>query len=83
MKIYVDNMLVKNSQTLDHIRDLEEAFGTLRRHQMKLNPTKYPFRVTSRIFLKFFISKWRIETNLEKIKAIIDMKHSSSKKEIQ
>ena len=38
MEVYVDDMLVKSSQTTDHIRDLEEAFSTLRRHQMKLNP---------------------------------------------
>ena len=30
MKVYVDDMLVKNSQTTDHVRDLEEAFSILR-----------------------------------------------------
>ena len=76
-------MLVKNLQISDHVRNLEEAFSTLRRHQMKLNPTKYAFQVTFEKFLGFLVSQRGIEANPEKIKAIIDMKHPSSKKEIQ
>ena len=56
MKVYVDDMLVKSSQTTDHVQNLEEAFSTLRRHQMKLNPTKYAFGVTFEIFFEFFMS---------------------------
>ena len=56
MKVYVDDMLVKSLQTIDHVRNLEEAFSILRRHHMKLNPTKCAFRVTSEKFFKFFIS---------------------------
>ena len=83
MKVYVDNMLVKSSQTFDHIWDLEKAFGTLRRYQIKLNLTKYAFRVTSENFFEFFMSQRGIEANPEKIKAIINMKYPNSKKEIQ
>ncbi|GMH07043.1 hypothetical protein Nepgr_008883 [Nepenthes gracilis] len=38
MEVYVDDMLVKSRVTGDHIRDLEESFGVLHQHQMKLNP---------------------------------------------
>ena len=55
MKVYVDDMLVKRSQTFDHIWDLEEAFDTLRRYQIKLNLTKCAFEVTSEKFLEFFV----------------------------
>ena len=37
MKIYIDNMLVKNDEAFLHIDDLAEAFDVLRKHQMKLN----------------------------------------------
>ena len=57
MEVYMDDMLVKNPQTTNHIRDLEEVFSTLRRHQMKLNPTKYAFGATSRKFFRFFVSQ--------------------------
>ena len=50
---------------------------------MKLNPTKYTFGVTSEKFLGFLVTKRGIEANLEKIKALTDMKHPNSKKDIQ
>ena len=50
---------------------------------MKLNPTKCAFGVTSRMFLGFLMSQRGIEIKLEKVKAIINMKYPSSKKEIQ
>ena len=83
MKVYVDDILVKSLQTSYHVRNLEEAFGMLRRHQMKLNPTKCVFGVTSKKNFGFFISQRGIEANLEKIKTIINIKYPSSKKEIQ
>ena len=76
-------MLVKSFQIFDHIQDLEEAFNTLRRYRMKLNPTKCVFEITSKKFFEFLMSQRGIEANPEKIKAIINMKHPSSKKEIQ
>ena len=57
MKIYVNDMLVKSLQTSDHVRNLEEAFGTLRRHQIKLNPTKCALRVTSKKIFGFCVSQ--------------------------
>ena len=83
MKVYVDNILVKNIKIHDHVRDLEEAFSMLQWCQMKLNPTKYAFSVTAKKFFDFLISQWGIKANPEKIKTIVDMKQSNSKKEIQ
>ena len=83
MKVYMDDMLVKSLQTSDHVWDLKEAFDTLRRYQMKLNPTKCAFEITSKKFFEFLVSQWGIEANPKKIKAIINMNYPSSKKEIQ
>ena len=57
MEVYVDDMLVKSRVTGDHIRDLEESFGVLRQHQMKLNPAKCVFGVASGKFLGFIVSQ--------------------------
>ena len=57
MKVYVDDMLVKSPQTTDHIRDLEEAFSTLRRYQIKLNLTKCAFGITSEKIFRFLVSQ--------------------------
>ncbi|XP_012837573.1 PREDICTED: uncharacterized protein LOC105958118 [Erythranthe guttata] len=45
MEVYVDDMLVKREEAGNHIQDLRETFGTLRRYGMKLNPLKCAFGV--------------------------------------
>ena len=69
MKVYVNDMLVKSPEEDRQIIDLEEAFGELRKHQIKLNLNKYTFRVTSDKFLSFLINQKGIEANFDKIHA--------------
>ena len=57
MEVYINDMLVKSDDDLQHITDLEEAFSALRRHNMKLNPTKCSFGVTYEKFLNFMMTK--------------------------
>ena len=56
MKVYVDDMIVKSTEEDQYITDLKEAFGELRRHQMKLNLNKYIFGVDLGKFLSFLIN---------------------------
>ena len=51
----------------DHVEDLKETFTTLHQYQMKLNPTKYAFKMISRKFLGFMVFARGIEANLKKI----------------
>ena len=74
VEVYVDDMLVKSLDEGKHLDDLQETFNTLRQYSMKLNPSKCAFGVASGKLLGFMVSHRGIETNLEKIKAIIDMK---------
>ena len=67
MKIYVDDILLK-SKSRSHIDDLAEALAILRRYNMKLNPTKCIFGVTSGKFLDFMVSSQEIEATLKKLK---------------
>ena len=50
-----DDMLVKSRRMSYHIDDLKEAFATLRKFQIKLNPAKYTFGVISRKFFSFMV----------------------------
>ena len=45
MEVYVDDMLVKSREAKTHLADLQEAFDTLKRYKMKLNPAKCLFGV--------------------------------------
>ena len=67
-------MLVKRLDEGKHLDDLQETFNTLRRYNMKLNPSKCAIGVVSGKFLGFMVLHRGIEANPEKIKAIIDMK---------
>ena len=72
-EVYVDNMLVKGREAKSHLNELQDTLNTLRRYQMKLNPAKCVFRVSSGKFLSFMVSQGGIEANLEKVKDILDM----------
>jgi hypothetical protein len=52
-EVYVDDMLVKSKEEGGHLDDLEETLKTLCKYQMKLNPSKCAFGVSSGIFLGF------------------------------
>ena len=57
VEVYVDDMLVKSKDEANHLDDLKETFGTLRKYNMKLNPAKCVFVVTSGKFLGFMVSQ--------------------------
>ena len=73
VQVYVDDMLVKSRREEDHLKDLEETFNILRSYNMKLNPSKCAFGVTTGKFLAFMMSQRGIEANPDKIRAIIEM----------
>ena len=83
VEVYVDDMLVKSLDEGKHLDDLRETFDTFRQHQMKLNPSKCAFRVSSGKFLGFMVSQRGIEANLDKIQAILDMEPPKNIKEVQ
>ena len=56
VQVYVDDMLVKSLRENDHLDDLQEIFDTLRSYNMKLNPSKCVFGVTTGKFLGFMVS---------------------------
>ena len=83
VEVYVDDMLVKSLDEEKHLDDLQETFDTLRRHQMKLNPSKCAFGVFSGKFLGFMVSQRGIKANPDKIQAILGMEPPNNIKEVQ
>ena len=76
VEVYIDDILAKSLDKGKHLDDLEETFDTLRQYNMKLNPSKCAFGVSSRKFLRFMVLNRGIEANPDKIQAILDMKPS-------
>ena len=83
MEVYIDDMLVKSTTTGLHIAHLVEAFLILKEYNMKLNPAKCVFRVSTGKFLGFIVNNRGIEANPDKIKVVLDMPLPSSIKEVQ
>ena len=82
VKLYVDDILVKTNDEIDHLDNLRETFNTLRKYKMKLNPMKCVFTVSSGKFLGFMVSQWGIEGNPDKIKTIMEIKSPKTMKEV-
>ena len=80
IEVYIDDMLVKSTTAELHIAHL---FQILREYNMKLNPAKCAFGVSTGKFLGFIVNNRGIEANPDKIKAMLDMPSPSSIKEVQ
>ena len=80
MEVYIDDMLVKSKQRLDHVAHLQEAFELLRAYGMKLNLLKCAFEVSASLFLGFMVTQRGIEANLAQLKAILESPIPNSRK---
>ena len=70
VEVYVDNMLIKSSKECNHLDNLQETFETLCLYNIKLNPSKCMFGVSSGKFLGFMVSQQGVEANPEKIRIL-------------
>ena len=70
--VYFDDILVYNRSCEDHEEHLEQVMHTLRVENFYINLKKCTFMSPSVVFLGFVVSSKGIETDLEKIKAIVD-----------
>ena len=83
IEIYVDDMVVNSKVLSEHLGDLGNTFGVLRKHKIRLNASKCSFGVGSDKFLGYMITYRGIEVNTDEIKAINDLKPPQNAKEVQ
>lgn len=83
MKVYVDDMIIMSVHASDHAGHLTDTFNVIKQHQMRLNPEKCAFGVTSSKFLNFMVKHRGIDSKLNKIFAIIKMKSLQTIKEVK
>ena len=63
VEIYVDDMVVKSKVVSEHLGDLGNTFGVLRKHKLRLNASKCSFGVGSGKFLGYMVTHRGIEVN--------------------
>uniref|UniRef100_A0A2N9I0X6 Uncharacterized protein n=1 Tax=Fagus sylvatica TaxID=28930 RepID=A0A2N9I0X6_FAGSY len=83
VQCYVDDLVVKTRKREEHIRDLRIVFNRLRKYQLKMNPLKCAFGVTSGKFLGFIIRHRGIEVDQSKIDAIQRMPEPKNLRELR
>ncbi|PKU66263.1 putative mitochondrial protein [Dendrobium catenatum] len=78
VECYIDDLVVKSKVKEVHLYDLRIVFERLRRYDLKMNPLKCAFGVTSEKFLGFVVRHRKIEIDPAKIEAILDMSYPKS-----
>ena len=82
IEVYVDDFIIKSCKILDHLMHTKKFFDHFQHYNMKLNPTKCDFGVTSGKLVGFIVSRRGIELDPSKIKATEDLPPPRTKKEV-
>ena len=73
VEVYVDDMIVKSQDRVDHLAALQRFFDRIRQFRLRLNPKKCTFGMTSGKLLGYIINERGIKVDPENICAILDM----------
>ena len=82
-EVYMDDMIVKSQTIPQHVVDLEEVFGELRKYDMRLNLEKCTFGVGGGKFLSFMIMYEGNYANLDKCTVILEMHSPTNIQKVQ
>jgi hypothetical protein len=80
---YVDNIVVASKKKETHIFDLTETFANMGESRLMLNPEKCIFGITKEKVLGYLVLIKGIETNPNKIRAIIQMQPPQNRKDVK
>ena len=83
LEVYMDDMIVKSQQEVDHAAHLKRVFEQTRKYNMRLHPEKCTFGVQAGKFLGFYLTERGIEANPDKCQAFKELPMPHSKKCIQ
>ncbi|KAM2045105.1 hypothetical protein ACFX1T_009346 [Malus domestica] len=83
VEVYIDDVVIKSERRQTHLDDLCQAFLRMRRHNLKMNPTKCAFGVSASNFLGFLIHHRGIKVDDNKAHAIINALSPMTKKQLQ
>ena len=83
VEVYVDDMMVKSEMREGHFEALDKFLARLEKYNLRLNPKKCIFRVTSGKLLGHIVSERGIEVDPDKIKAIQEMPVPKTEKDVR
>ena len=83
IEVYIDDMVVKSKLVPNHVRDLGDVFGILRKYRLRLNASKCSLGVGSGKFLGYMVTHRGIKVSSDQIKAIHSLQPPWNSKEVQ
>lgn len=83
LEVYIDDMVVKTHEEENQCGDLEDILKSVKRYNMRLNPTKCSFGVHAGKFLGFMLTRIGIKVNPDKYQTIKDMRSPTTIKEVK
>ena len=83
VEVYVDDMIVKSRDRVDHLAALERFFERIKQFKLRLNPKNGTFGVTFGKLIGYMVSERGIEAYPDKIRVILDMPTPRIKREIK
>ena len=83
IEVSVDDMMVKSETRIGHIEALEKFIQRVDKYNLRLNPKKCVFRVTSGKLLGHIVGMGGIEVDSEKIKVITEMPAPKTQREVR
>ncbi|GJR30783.1 reverse transcriptase domain-containing protein, partial [Tanacetum coccineum] len=83
LEVYVDDLVIKNRTEQEVIRDIKEAFKTLREINMKLNPKKCTFGIREGTFLGYKVNADGLKVCPDKVEAVLSLPSPKCLKDVQ
>ena len=82
MEIYINDIVVKSKQVVEHVNHSRKSFEMMRLYQLKFNPLKCALGVQGEFFLGFLVHQKGVEVDQNKVNTIISAKAPQNKKEL-
>lgn len=83
VEVYINNIIVKSKTHVEHIQHLEEEFNLMHKYNIKLNPFKCAFEVSTGKFFGFMVTQSGIEVNPAQVKVVLETPVPTSRKKKQ
>ena len=83
VEVYIDDIVVKSKTKNEHTQHLEKTVRLMKAYNMKLNPAKCAFGVSTGKFLGFMVTQRGIEVSFDQIKVVMETPAPSCKKKLQ
>ncbi|GAU44271.1 hypothetical protein TSUD_133170 [Trifolium subterraneum] len=83
LEVYMDDMIVKSHEEVDHTVHLQRVFEQARKVHIRFNPEKCTFGIRAGKFLGFYLTERGIEANPNKCRAFTEFPTPNDKKSIQ